>query len=234
MTAESRQRPSRPGTSSNGTGRTSVPVVIPSTLWTAGTDPLDPEDRWPAPIVARAVHEFTAPGGRVLLLGWPTPAARGGLHAVAADTVAACADVEALGRTAHHQPHTDTGTGTGDAVDLVLVSLLADHLDPITAAEQAAALAVQQLTAGGLLVVLGRCRHSDSGVLVDPAGAVVAAAQAADLLYLQHLIAVPVTDTTITDIPFAEAPASVTDRYPVAHTVAHVDVFAFLLPAAQD
>ncbi|WP_433195748.1 hypothetical protein ACQP1G_42275 [Nocardia sp. CA-107356] len=225
MTAKSRQRPSG---SATGDTRASASAVVPSTVWAAGSDPLDPGKRWPQPIVSRAVREFTAPGGRVLLLGWPAPTTRGGLHAVAADTAAACVSVEALGRTAHHEPC--TGTGTDEAVDLVLVSLLADHLDPVAAAEQIATLAVERLAMGGLLVVLGRCRHSRSGVLIDPAGAVVAAAQAADLLYLQHIIAVPVTGTTITATPPADAPDSGADQPPVAHTVAHTDLFAFLLP----
>ncbi|WP_433754715.1 hypothetical protein [Nocardia sp. CA-135398] len=227
MTAKSRQRLSR---STTGDPRASASVVVPATVWAAGSDPLDPGERWPQPIVSRAVREFCAPGGRVLLLGWPAPATRGGLHAVAADTATACASVETLGRTAHHEPH----TGTDEAVDLVLVSLLADHLDPVAAAEQVATLAVQRLAMGGLLVVLGRCRHSRSGVLIDPAGAVVAAAQAADLLYLQHIIAVPVTGTTITAPPPATAPDSGADRGLVAHTVAHTDVFAFLLPRCQE
>ncbi|MFI6774870.1 hypothetical protein [Nocardia sp. NPDC050412] len=115
MTAKSRQRPSRSSTGNTGT---SPSVVVPATLWAAGSDPIDLGDRWPQPIVSRAVREFTAPGGRVLLLGWPAPTTRGGLHAVAADTAAACASVEALGRTAHHEPRTPTGTD--DAVDRVL------------------------------------------------------------------------------------------------------------------
>ncbi|MGY1946201.1 hypothetical protein [Nocardia asiatica] len=227
MTAKSRQRQSR-------STRASDPVVVPSTLWAAGTDPLDPGDRWPAPIVSRAVGEFTAPGGRVLLIGWPAPAARGGLHAVAADTAAACASVSALGRTAHHGPEIDSGTDGEGLADLVLVSLLAERLDPVAAAEQVAALAVDRLAVGGVLVVLGRCRHSRSGVLIDPAGAVVAAAQAADLLYLQHVIAVPVTGTAITATPPAAAPDSGADRNPVAHAVVHTDVFAFLLPRCDE
>ncbi|WP_062993964.1 hypothetical protein [Nocardia anaemiae] len=228
MTVKSRQLPSRSATDNTST---STSVVVPSTVWAAGSDPLDPGDRWPQPIVSRAVREFSAPGGRVLLLGWPAPTTRGGLHAVAADTVAACASVEGLGRTAHHKP--GTGTGTDEAVDLVLVSLLADHLDPVAAAEHLTTLAVHRLAMGGLLVVLGRCRHSRSGVLIDPAGAAVAAAQAADLLYLQHIIAVPVTGTTITATPPADAPDSGADRGPVVHTVAHTDVFAFLLPRCE-
>ncbi|WP_051023355.1 hypothetical protein [Nocardia pneumoniae] len=229
MTATSRQRPSR---SVTATTRATVPVAVPSTLWAAGTEALDPSDRWPEPILSRAVREFSAPGYRVLLIGWPPPASRGELRVIEPDTAAAMAAVAALGR--HSEDNPAPRTGASEPVDLVVVSLLADHLDPVAAAEQVAALAVERMAAGGLLVVLGRCRHSRSGVLIDPAGAVVAAAQAADLLYLQHIIAVPVTGTTITATPPADAPDSGADRHPVAHAVAHTDVFAFLLPRSTE
>ncbi|MGO4615677.1 hypothetical protein AB4305_14980 [Nocardia sp. 2YAB30] len=226
MTAKTPQRPSRSATSPTlpATGT----AAIPSTLWAAGSDPLDPDDRWPEPILSRAVREFSVPGGRVELIGWPAPTTRGGLHVAEPDTAAALATVAALGRDPNPDP------GADEAVDLVVVSLLADHLDPVAAADRVAGLAVARMATGALLVVLGRCRHSDDGVLIDPAGAVVAAAQAADLLYLQHIIAVPVTGTTITATPPAEAPDSGADRGPVAHTVAHTDVFAFLLPRCEE
>ncbi|WP_433524072.1 hypothetical protein ACQPZ2_02195 [Nocardia pseudovaccinii] len=230
MTAKSRQHPSR---SATGHTATSATLVVPSTLWATGSDPLGPTDRWPTPILSRAVREFSAPGDRVLLIGWPAPITRGPLRVAEPDTAAALETVQTLGRHPNSDPNPATGTGTDEAVDLVVVSLLADHLDPVAAAEQIATLAVARMAMGALLVVLGRCRHSRSGVLIDPAGAVVAAAQAADLLYLQHIIAVPVTGTTITATPPADAPDSGADRG-VAHAVAHTDVFAFLLPRCEE
>ncbi|WP_062987094.1 hypothetical protein [Nocardia anaemiae] len=224
MTAKTPQRPFRSAASPTlpATGT----VAIPSTLWAAGSEALDPDDRWPEPILSRAVREFSVPGGRVLLIGWPTPTTRGALHLAEPDTAAALATVAALGRHGVSEPD----PGTDEPVDLVVVSLLADHLDPVAAADRVAGLAVARMAMGGLLVVLGRCRHSDEGVLIDPAGAVVAAAQAADLLYLQHIIAVPVTGHTITATAAADALAPSARR----HVVAHTDVFVFLQPSAQD
>ena len=48
--------------------------------------------------------------------------------------------------------------------------------------------AAQALSGGGILAVLTRCRPGRDGKLVDPSGAIVAAAQNADLLYLQHIV----------------------------------------------
>lgn len=231
MTTKSRQHRSR---SATGHTATSAPVVVPSTLWAAGSDPLDSADRWPTPILSRAVREFSALGDRVGLIGWPAPATRGDLHMAEPDTAAALATVQALGRhpTPDPNPGTGTGTGTGtdEPVDLVVVSLLADHRNPVAAADHVAGLAVARMAIGALLVVLGRCRHSDDGVLIDPAGPVVAAAQAADLLYLQHIIAVPVTGHTITAATDTPAPGHPRGR----HTVAHTDVFAFLNPRSAE
>ncbi|MBH0777682.1 hypothetical protein [Nocardia bovistercoris] len=225
MTAKPRTRPTR-NTAARPTGEV---VAIPSTLWPTGPDPLDPGHRWPAPILTRAVEEFCPPGGRVSLLNRHAPATRGELRAVHADTTAAYTLIESLGHPTDPAPHTGTAPGAGPvgagSVDLVVVSLLADHLDPVTTAEHTVSQAVSRLAVGGVLVVLGRCRHSRTGVLLDPAGPVVAAAQAADLLYLQHVIAAPVTEDTITRTASADPPDG-----PARHVVAHIDVFAFLLP----
>ncbi|WP_338767919.1 hypothetical protein V7968_02550 [Nocardia vulneris] len=161
----------------------------------------------------------------MLLIGWPAPRTRGNLQIVESDTTAALAQIRVLGRRSAHAPGRDS-TGSGEPVDLVIASLLADHHDPMKAAEYVVALATEVMAMGALLVVLSRCRHSEAGVLLDPAGSVVAAAQAADLLYLQHIIAAPVTGRTVA----AVAPAGpVTPGLP-RHTVAHTDVFVFLNP----
>ncbi|MEV0359362.1 hypothetical protein AB0H71_25230 [Nocardia sp. NPDC050697] len=197
---------------------------VPSTLWALGPVPLDPRDRWPGPVLARAVTEFSAPGSRVMLAGWPAPTARGTLRIIEPDTAAALAAVGALDRHGLDAP--TEPTWSGQPVDLVVASLLADHLDPIAAAEHVTALATEVMASEGLLVVLSRCRHDDSGVLDDPAGSVVAAAQAADLLYLQHIAAAPVSGTAITATPADPDPSGL-----ARHRVAHTDVFVFLQPA---
>ncbi|WP_063015328.1 hypothetical protein [Nocardia nova] len=192
---------------------------MPSTLWAAGTDPIDPDDRWPAPIVSRAVTEFCAPGDRVLLVPWPAPATRGPLTVMAPDTAAALTAVDRLDRTARIESGV---SGSVRANELVLASLLVLNSDPVAAVDRVVELADARLSEGGLLVVLSRCRHSDDGVLSDPAGATVAAAQAADLLYLQHIIAAPLHGDTVTgpDAPVVS----------VRHTVAHIDLLVFLRP----
>lgn len=215
MTANSPQRRPRSATS---------PTGIPSTLWALGADPLDRNERWPDPILSRAVHEFSAPGSRVLLIGWPAPTARGSLRAIEPDTATALATIRNLDRNGTDDP--DRVSGTGEPVDLVIASLLAGHHDPMSAAEHVTALATEAMAMGALLVVLSRCRHSERGVLLDPAGPVIICAQAADLLYLQHIIAVPVTGHTVTVTAPADPAAPGIPR----HAVAHADVFVFLQP----
>lgn len=199
--------------------RTTAARSVPSTLWAAGPDPIDPDDRWPAPIVSRAVTEFCAPGDRVLLVPWPAPATRGPLTVLAPDTAAALTVVDSLGRDARIESGV---SGPVRANELVLASLLALYSDPVAAADRVVELADARLSEGGLLVVLSRCHHSDDGVLSDPAGAIVAAAQAADLLYLQHIIAAPLHGDTVTG---PDAPVVA-----VRHAVAHIDLLVFLRP----
>ncbi|MGH3783421.1 MAG: hypothetical protein ACRDRO_23075 [Pseudonocardiaceae bacterium] len=78
----------------------------------------------------------------------------------------------------------DTTTGT---TDLIITSLRPEHRGD-RASDHVALLAARLLRFGGILAVL---THSDwtSGELLDPTGPVVACAQNADLLYLQHIIA---------------------------------------------
>ncbi|MFC3966505.1 hypothetical protein [Nocardia jiangsuensis] len=203
---------------------TSAAVRVPSTLWALGPAPLDPGDRWPGPVLTRAIAEFSAPGSRVMLASWPAPAARGALRIIEPDTADALAAVGELDRHGLDAP--TERRWSGESVDLVVASLLADHLDPIAAAEHVTTLATDVMAPEGLLVVLSRCRHSASGVLDDPAGSVVAAAQAADLLYLQHIVAAPVSGTAIIAAPADSASSGL-----ARHRVAHTDVFVFLQPA---
>jgi SAM-dependent methyltransferase len=74
------------------------------------------------------------------------------------------------------------------SADLVITAT-APHAVDDRRADAVALLAARLLRPGGTLAVL---THSDwtGGVLHDPIGTVVTAAQSADLLYLQHLVAV--------------------------------------------
>lgn len=220
MTAQSSyRRPTR-------SARTSATVVVPSTVWAAGSTPIDPEDRWPAPILSRAVDEFSAPGDRVLLVPWPAPATRGPLTLMPSDIAAPLATIADRGR----EGGIELGgiPGSDRWAELVVLSLLAPHTDPIAAADRIAGLALSRLAAGGLLVVLARCTHSATGVLADPAAAVVAAAQAADLLYLQHLIAVPLSGDTVGPHPGTAAPEE--GDTGTVHRVVHTDLYVFVRP----
>ncbi len=216
MTAQSPHRnTSRPR-------RSTATRTVPTTVWASGTDPLPSGDHWPEPILSRAVREFSRVGDRVLLLGWPAPTARSGLALTPPDAGAALATIEGLDR----EGRIEFGVpGSHRPAELIVVSLLGDERDPVGAADRIAELALARLSDGGLLVVLARCGHSSDGVLSDPAGPVVAAAQTVDLLYLQHIIAVPLHS----DAVIAPAPGSA----PARHTVAHIDVFAFLRVGQQ-
>ncbi|HEX5142791.1 MAG TPA: hypothetical protein VFW21_02875 [Mycobacterium sp.] len=74
--------------------------------------------------------------------------------------------------------------------DLIIASLRPEDSGE-RSSDHVALLAARQLRVGGILVLL---THSDwaSGELLDPTGPVVASAQNADLLYLQHIIALHV------------------------------------------
>jgi hypothetical protein len=80
------------------------------------------------------------------------------------------------------RPNITTGT-----TDLIITSLRPEHSGD-RASDHLALLAARLLRVGGILTVL---THSDwcSGELLDPTGPFVACAQNADLLYLQHIIA---------------------------------------------
>jgi hypothetical protein len=99
-------------------------------------------------------------------------------------------------------------TATADA-DLIITSLHPQHSGSCIA-DYMTLLAARLLPVGGLLAVL---THSDwsSGELLDPTGPLVAGAQHADLLYLQHVVALhtrirdgqPPSATTVTTTPSA-------------------------------
>ncbi|MQY23025.1 hypothetical protein [Nocardia macrotermitis] len=205
----------------------STRAVVPASVWACGRGPIDPADRWPTALLERAVHEFSDPDDRVLLVAWPAPAAEPPLTAAPSDTGAALGVVERLGR----HGWTETGwagpgvSGPVRSAELVVASLLPAVADPVAAADTVAALAMARLSEGGLLVVLARCGHTEDGVLSDPAGSVALAAQAADLLYLQHLIATPVSEATI---PSPRLDPSTPSHG--AHVVTHTDLFVFLRP----
>lgn len=126
---------------------------------------------------------------------------------------------------------TPGGLDTAAGVDLVITSLRPEHAGDATS-DQVARAAARWLRTGGVLAVLTHCDWSQ-GELVDPTGPVVAAAQNADLLYLQHIVLVHapicdgqfVIDPTPGSQPRTNAPAM-----SAPHRRIHGDLLAFGQP----
>jgi hypothetical protein len=126
--------------------------------------------------------------------------------------------------------------------DLIVTSLRPE-LGSESSGDLVALVAAWMLRVGGILAVL---THGNwpQGELIDPTGSVVASAQNADLLYLQHIVAlhVPVRDgrlatELLTDIdsPAAEEHTRATHRaavrrLPAPHQRIHSDVLVFAQP----
>ncbi|MBK0870233.1 hypothetical protein INP57_25815 [Saccharopolyspora sp. HNM0986] len=130
---------------------------------------------------------------------------------------------------AHHAAVPDRATQPPDLpaeapaaeLDLVITSLRPDESGDARC-DLVALHAAHRLRTGGLLAVL---THSDyhEGALIDPTGALVAAGQNADLLYLQHLV---VLHTPLHRRPFAEAHTS----EHAVHQRIHSDLLVFAQP----
>ena len=126
--------------------------------------------------------------------------------------------------------------------DLIITSLRpedgGDH-----ASDLVALVAARQLRVGGILAVITHCEWM-AGELIDPTGAVVASAQNADLLYLQHIIALhaPVRDgrfdvesftgldSATDDEPARAAHRAAVRGLPAPHRRVHSDVLIFAQP----
>jgi hypothetical protein len=139
------------------------------------------------------------------------------------------------------------GIGTvSPEADLVITSLPpAEGGDRV--GDLVALVAARLLRVGGILVVL---THSDwqAGELIDPTGAVVAAAQNADLLYLQHIVALhtPVRSGRLATEELPDADGSAADArarvehraavrgLPAPHHRVHSDVLVFSQPHDHD
>jgi hypothetical protein len=117
--------------------------------------------------------------------------------------------------------------------DLIITSLRPEHSGD-RSSDHVALLAARLLRTGGILAVL---THSDwtSGELLDPTGPVVASAQNADLLYLQHIIALhtPIHRGHFHLAPAAQAPTrhhTPGHGRPAAHHRISSDVLVFAQP----
>jgi hypothetical protein len=141
-------------------------------------------------------------------------------------------------------PVLDRGDAVAPKADLIVTSLRPetsrDH-----ASDHVALVAARLLRTGGILAVLTHCDWP-VGELIDPTGAVVASAQNADLLYLQHIVALhaPVRDGHVATELLAEADDSASERQtraahratvrglPAPHQRIHSDVLVFAQPRA--
>ncbi|MFD6463793.1 hypothetical protein [Streptomyces roseolus] len=194
--------------------------AIPSTIWACGpTDLPDPSDPWPLAVLNRAIIELSAPAAQVLLLSATRTQQLAGRWS--------CSQLADTGREISAIAVADSPArpGRGEA-DLVIASLLRVHGSPYPADihTRLALTASDYLRGDGVLAVLTRCAHSATGILDDATGSVVAAAQAADLLYLSHLVAAPVHDDTVA------APKLEPGH---RHEVVHTDVTVFIRPDDQ-
>lgn len=248
--------------------RTRQPVTAstptPASVWPSGPYPSDPDTPWPRPITTKIVTSFTRPGEHVLVLPWPAhPQTQIPAPAEAPDDIAAVvaiitslkrraaavqpdnAPTPATPATAQTPPASSSEPGhpSGDSrpgqADLVLTTVhprdCRTHL-----AERVALLAARLLRAGGLLVVLTHCDWSD-GTLLDPTGTIVTAGQNADLLYLQHIVALhtPIPDGGTAALagdgqvhpPCGRtAPTDTTRGHRQPHQRIHSDVLVFTQP----
>lgn len=126
--------------------------------------------------------------------------------------------------------------------DLVLTNLRPGHPGD-RASDQIAGLAARLLRTGGILAVLTCCDWS-RGRLIDPTGAVVAAAQNTDLLYLQHIVVLhaPVRDTQFVIEPELADPDERQREWrrahgpgmPTPHRRIHTDLLVFAQPHDHD
>ncbi len=184
---------------------------------------------WQLPVLARAVTSFTEPGATVLLLPWPvTHGGHGG--AVPPTTAATVAELGRHPRVADLPVDADRNdadhveTDVAGPADLLITFMPARH----AAAEHTdtvARFAARALRLGGVLAVLTHCDHSD-GVLVDPTGPMVTAGQNADLLYLQHVVAVHLPPAHLRPRPDHRADGRTSE----AHRLVHSDVLIFAQP----
>ncbi len=225
-------------------------------MWTCGPDPIDSHQPWPVPIVEALTTSFSAPRARVLLGPDADEAAMEAVRALDRE-VGALAGLEPNSTDGQSRPfwadlvtggatHTaaapnasnPTAVAPGERVELILVSLPADAA-AVVSLDRLALMAAARLRFGGVLAVY---THSDwnQGYLSDPTGAVIAAAQNADLLYLQHIVTLhtPVRDGQLRAAPTPAAAEYEVARHratarglPAPHLRAHGDVLVFAQPS---
>jgi hypothetical protein len=149
-------------------------------------------------------------------------------------------------------PPTPVGSTALDAfntiapdTDLVITSLRPADGGNRTS-DLVALVAARLLRAGGILAILTHCDWPH-GELLDPTGTVVASAQNADLLYLQHIVAlhVPVRDGRFATELLTDTNSAATEKHarvahralvrglPAPHRRIHSDLVVFAQPQRE-
>jgi hypothetical protein len=228
---------------------------IPPTVWTAGPNPIDPAAAWPVPIIEAITTSFSAPGDRVVLAPWPAQAVdirgaadhgelpvaldavrdlgRDATVAELATTTSPSAAATADDRAAPDEVARERAAATA-RIKLVITSMPPER-GADGPAEVLAVAAARALAFGGVLAVYTHSEWS-TGRLIDPSGTMIAAAQNADLLYLQHVVTLhtPIRGGHLQPMP--DSLRQVSDEVALsarafsslaAHVRAHGDVLVF-------
>ncbi|WP_089961950.1 hypothetical protein [Lentzea xinjiangensis] len=129
------------------------------------------------PLVEKLICAFSRPRDQVVVLPWPGSSS---------STTAAIEAANDLGRRTNFE--SDVELGLAAIADLVVTSTPPQQTGA-ELADQVVLAAARLLRVGGIFVAL---THNDSagGELIDRTGQLVTSAQHADLLYLQHIVAV--------------------------------------------
>ena len=136
-------------------------------------------------------------------------------------------------RPSDSRPRTELPAQAAPAHRLVVLDLGCRGLD-----ERSAAAVAADIAPGGTLAVLTHS-HRASGRLIDTSGAVIAALQDADLLYLQHIVIVehplsPRPEPTHQAVPYNAAEPPPTPADDAAHGPGRglVDLTLFVRPGS--
>lgn len=222
--------PSTPEAAVTAAPRTAGHPLLPSPGGAPDPEPSGPA--WPLSALTHAVTSFTGPGATVLLLPWPVARDedRGDVPTAAIAAVADLGRRPRLGSFPAPTGRDDADHARPDDADEradLMVTVMPARHDAAAHTDPVARFAARALRLGGVLAVLTRCDRRDE-VLVDPTGPMVTAGQNADLLYLQHVVAVELPPANLctrdrrTDVG--------ADGAPPAHRRVHSDVLVFAQP----
>lgn len=202
---------------------------LTTTLTHCGTD----DDSHSEPVTRRSSVQLVPFWAHLIASDTTTPSSGSRGHEIPEGHVDADGDA----------PEPITGAGPDRAwrpADVVYADLRDTAVD-----DRLGVLAARALVGGGALVVLTRSHIGADGELVDPTGMIVASAQNADLLYMQHIVVPTVPLAPPVRLPRLSDP-STDDGQPSmpqdgrarrddsararGHSIAHVDLLAFAQP----